>query len=97
MLRLFLNGKAIAVFVEFSNAISFRVIHPVPKNSCFLIFFSILYSLFEHSRKASSMEYIVPKDKTNRVITNKLFAYDEGQCKTIGRRLFGIRETDTIV
>lgn len=45
--RFFLDGQAIAIGIKLCNTISFGVIYPIAKYSCFIVAFSILYGFFQ--------------------------------------------------
>ena len=46
--------------------------------------FSIFNCILKQFGKAAAIEDIIPKDKTSRIVTNKLFSNDECLSKAIG-------------
>ena len=97
MFWLFLDGKAVAVPVEFGYAVAFRVIDPVAENCGFIFFFSSLNCVFEYFGESCSMEDIVTEDEAGGVIAYKVLADDEGLCEPVGRGLFGVGEVYSII
>lgn len=54
-------------------------------------------SSFQHPRKAGAMEYIVAKNKTNRIIAYNFCPEGESLHQPIMGRLFRILKVNTIV
>src|SRR5574344_862076 len=62
-----------------------------------MLFFNPAYSFTQQSAKTVTLENIIAKDQTYRIVTNKLFTNNERLCQSVGRRLFGIRKMHTII
>ena len=92
MFRLLFDAQAIALLIEFSHTISFRVTYTITKDGSFAILLGIYYSLMQHLTKTSTMEDVVTQYKTSRIITNELLTDDECLCQAIRRRLLSILE-----
>ena len=95
MLWLLLNAEAIALLIKLSHAISLRITYTIAKNGSLVILLCIYYCLMQHLVQPCTIEDIVAKYETSRIITDELLADDECLSQTIGRRLLRILELHT--
>lgn len=92
VLRFFLDGKAFAITIKFSYAITFRIIYPIAKDSGICILLSCCHSLQKNFGEPCSVKDIVTEHKTNGIIPDKIPADYKSLCKTIGRRLLRLSQ-----
>ena len=91
------DGEAVAVLVEFGDAVAFGVIDPVAEDGGFVLFFSGFNCVFENFGETCTVEDIVAEDEAGRVIADEVLADDECLCESVGRGLFGVGEVDSVV
>ena len=72
LIRLFLDGKCLAVFIKFYNAVFSRISDIIAKDRSTLFLLYALGNISEHAGKALSVENIVTKHKRNAVVSDKI-------------------------
>ena len=87
VLGLFFNADHMAVLVEFHDSEPLRIIDIVAEYSRSPAGFRVLNGCFQSLFQAVTCENIVSQDHSNTVISDKLFADDEGLSKSVGTRL----------
>ena len=94
--RLFLDGNAVALGIEFRHAITFGVGNPITEDRRFAAV-SIGHSPAQLPFKAGAMEDVVSQDHAGGIVADEFPADDESLGQAVGRRLLGIGETDAII
>ena len=97
MSGLFLDGKAVALRVEFSHAVAFGILHVVAEHGCLAVGFQFVHGLLQNLSESGTVEYVVAQYQTGRVRADEITPYDESLGQTVGAGLFGIFEADAIV
>ena len=81
---LLLDAQTVAVLVEFCYTIALWVVDIITEDGGLTFLFSILYSLFQHTRKTTAVENVVAQYQTSTVVADKLLANDKGLSQTVG-------------
>ena len=92
MLRLLLDGEAVALVIEFGHAVAFRVVDPVAEDGGLSVLLGIMDRIPEDSRESGSVEDVVAEDETGGVIADEFAADDEGLRQAVGGGLLGVFE-----
>ena len=95
--RFFLDAFGPAVGVERHHAVALRIAHPAAEDRGFGTLLGVRHGLLEQVFESGTVEDIVAQDHADRVAADEFFSDDESLCQAVGRRLFGIAETDAIV
>ena len=64
MLRLLLDGEAVALVVEFGHAVAFRVVDPVAEDGSLSVILGVMDRIFEDSGESGPVEDVVAEDET---------------------------------
>ena len=88
--RLFLNGKAIAVLVEFGHAITLGVTDPIAEHGGLGFFFGRTNGFAQQAAETRAVEDIVAQHEAGTVVADKIRPNDKGLCQTVRRRLLRI-------
>ena len=79
---LLFDAEAVALFVEFSYAISLRIVYIVAEYTRLSLFGS-LYTLMEQSGEACAVEDVVSQYQAHVVVADKLFSDDESLSQSV--------------
>ena len=97
VLRLLLDGEAVAVLIKLCNAITLGVGHPIAEDCGFLVLLGCTYRLLEHRGEVAVVEDVVAQHEAGAIVSDELLADGERLCESVGRGLFGILEADALV
>lgn len=97
MLRLFLDGETVTVFIEFCYSIAFGIIDPIAEDCGFVLLLGSPDRFLEYFGETCAVEDVVTEDEAGGVIAYEVLADDEGLGKSVGRGLFGVYEVDAVV
>ena len=86
MLRFFLNGKSLAVFVKLYYAVLSGISYIITEDSCSLFLFCSLICILKNSGKALSVKNIIAQNKGNCIVSDKVRSNDKCVCQS--SRLF---------
>ena len=77
-------AEAVALLVELSHTIAFRIVDPVAEDRSLLLLVGSSYGFLEHLGESRSMEDIVAKHEASAVVADEVLADSEGLSKSIG-------------
>ena len=97
LLGLLFYTQTVPIFVKLSNAVTFRVVHPIPKYRCLPIIFCRINSSLKHACKTTSVENVITKHKASRIVANEFFSNDKCLCKSVRRRLLCVFEMHSVI
>jgi len=89
--RFLFQADGLSGFIEGYNAVTLRILHPVTEDEGTV---GELARFFEHFGEAVAVEDVVAKDEADVILTDEIFADDEGLGKAAGAGLLGIREAE---
>ena len=95
--RFLLYAEAVALFVEFCDAVALRVVDPVAEDRGFAFLLGASDRFLEQPGKTSSVEDVVSQDEADAVVSDEVSANGEGLCKAVRGGLLCVLEVHSVV